>query len=406
LGKIDLADIVNMPAFEEAGALFYKATGMTLSFYNDHGDVIFYPSVERCEFCRIIQSSHEGSRRCQLSDIAAAEAALTDGKPRAYTCHAGLIDVVVPVVVGDNKIGCFYSGQSLLSPTTSMSFDEIKSTANELALDADSLWQAYIQVHIVDEQRLEVAMGLLGVICNHLVDSEIALRRERLLTVEQRRLRKSAEEKALLERDLREMELRLVQAQLNPHFLFNALNLILGNAMAEKAPKTRELVENLSVMLRSSLAQLGKLVPLREEIAGATACVDIHLARFRKMINYQVNLPDALAGFEVPPLILQPLVENSLVHGLVEGNEFSMSIDVTSSNGTIEICVSDNGRGILPLALEQLRSELHNNKHEGKTTGLAGLARRLAYYYPGKSKLTVDSDGAGVVVKISIPQNQ
>ena len=122
MGKISLADIVKLPAFEEAGSLFHKATGMAISFEGDKSEAIFYPAREKCDFCQLIQSTEKGRERCKASDKRAAGIALKEHKALYYPCHAGLIDVVVPVVVGTHKIGCFYSGQSMLTPPTPEAF--------------------------------------------------------------------------------------------------------------------------------------------------------------------------------------------------------------------------------------------------------------------------------------------
>ncbi|MHB1190652.1 MAG: PocR ligand-binding domain-containing protein, partial [Armatimonadota bacterium] len=160
MSNITLSDIVSMPAFEEAGALFHKATGMTISFPDEAGGVIFYPAEERCAFCHLVQSTPEGRERCRVSDERAAERALRNGRPMAYTCHAGLTDVVVPVVVGDKRIGCFFSGQSVLTPPTPMGYQEIRARIADLNLDPEAIWEAYMQIPLVDSDRLELAMGL------------------------------------------------------------------------------------------------------------------------------------------------------------------------------------------------------------------------------------------------------
>jgi len=395
---------VNLPAFEEAGSLFHRATGMTLSFYDENGQVLFYPAEKRCDFCHLIQSTPEGRRRCQTCDQEAARAALRDGKPRSYMCHAGLIDVVVPVVVAGKPIGCFYSGQSLLQPPTRSNFQDVRARLADIDLDHEKLWQSYRLVPPVDESRLEIAMGLLGVICSHLVEREMALRSERSLTLKQRKLRKAAEERARLERYLREMELRLLQAQLNPHFLFNALNLVLGASIAENAPRTAELIENLSMLLRNSLTRIGNMVSIADEINSARAYVDIYAARFDKQIDMRIDLAPDVNGFTVPALTLQPLAENALVHGLPKCSErFRLSVSARRVEDMIEISVTDNGPGLNSEELASVRRTLKNRDQECKLTGLVGVNRRLKYYFEDIDDIELDaSDGFSVKIKIPV----
>ena len=403
MGKVSLSDIVNLPAFEEAGSLFHRATGMTLSFYDEAGQVFFYPAEQRCDFCYLVQSTPEGRRRCHASDQEAGRLALREGKPKSYVCHAGLVDVVVPVVVAKKRIGCFYSGQSLLKPPTTMSYQEVRARVADMNLDPDKLWQAYRQVPTVDESKLEMAMGLLGVICGHLVEREMALRSERALTREQRKLRKAAEERARLERYLREMELRLLQAQLNPHFLFNALNLVLGESMAEGASHTSELVGDLAMLLRNSVSRIGNTISLADEINGAKAYVNIFAARFGKRIDMRTELPSEISSFAVPALALQPLVENALVHGLPGcQDQFCLRVTANRIDGFIEITISDNGPGLTPDKLRAVRQTLKNRDAECKLTGLVGVNRRLKYYYEGMDDLQL-STAHGFSVRIRIP---
>lgn len=401
MGKVGLSDIVTLPAFEEAGSLFHQATGMTLSFYDENGQVLFYPAEKRCDFCHLIQSTPEGRRRCQASDQDAAKDG--DNRPRSYTCHAGLIDVVVPVVVAGKRVGCFYSGQSLLKPPTAMSYHDMHARVVDLEIDPNRLWEAYRIVPTVDESRLQMAMGLLSIICSHLVERETALRNERALTLEQRKLRKAAEERVRLERYLREMELRLLQAQLNPHFLFNALNLVLGQSMAENAANTSNLVENLSLLLRNSLGQIGNTVTLADEMSSTKAYVDIFAARFGKRIDMQTDLTPEVSDFQIPALTLQPLAENALIHGLPEcKGRFLLRVSASRTGDAVEIVVADNGPGLSPQALAVARETLQNRDPECKLTGLVGVNRRLKYYYENIDDLELDAS-AGFAVKIRIP---
>lgn len=397
MAKVALIDIVNLPAFEEAADLFYRATNMTFSFPDREGNIVFYPSKERSPFCHLIQSTPRGCELCHLSDKHAAEIAMRERKPMFYTCHAGLIDVVVPVFVGDERIGCFYSGQSLLSPPTPIGFEDIKARVAELGLDADELWEVYKSVPQVNSFKLEMAIELLAIISSHLVRGEIELRRERELS-------KAEVRKAKLDRDLREMELRLSQAQLNPHFLFNSLNLILGQAMNENATQTAHLVEELSVLLSNALTSIGTMVSLQAEMMSAKAYVEIFRARFGKIIDLKIDLPSSLSKFKVPTLILQPLVENALVHGFPKAvGEFSLRLVARTINGRVEISVSDNGPGMGKRKLVQMSSALKSQRHPTKLTGLMGLNQRLRYYYPTPPELFLQQSDSGMTVTIRFP---
>lgn len=404
MAKITLTDIVSLPAFEEGGNLLYKATGMILSFYDEEGKVVFYPAECRCEFCNLIQSSPEGKGRCLESDKQAAERALREGMPVFYTCHAGLVDVVVPVVVGGERIGCFFSGQSLLSAPTEDECDAVRKNAQDLDIDADRLAEAYRLVPVVEKETLDLALGLLRVVCHHIVEGELALRQERQIALEQRKLRKAAEEKARLERDLRETELRLVSAQLNPHFLFNALNLIMGHAMQEDAPQTTHLVEELALLLRKSLTNIGSMVALSEEVDGAQAYIDVFKARFVHPVHLLVDIPEEVTGHKVPSLMLQPLVENALIHALPHcKGDFRIRVKAERVGDHIELRVSDNGPGLSRGEMNVLNRSLRDPRSESKLTGLTGVYWRLRYYYDRAASLRLEQTKEGFCAVAIIP---
>lgn len=397
MARIALIDLVNIPAFEEVADLFHRTTGMTFSFPDRDGNIVFYPQKGKCRFCQVIQSVPGGLERCQRSDKHAAEMALRDRRPTSYTCHAGLIDVVVPVVVGEERIGCFYSGQSLLSPPTRVSFREVLTRVADLGLDENELWEAYREVPRVDSFKLEVALELLAILSSHLVRGQMELRRERELA-------RVAEHRAKLERNLREMELRLSQAQFNPHFLFNSLNLILGEALNENATRTAHLVEELSVLLSGAVTSVGRTVDLDDEIASARGYVEMFRARFGKNIEFAAEVPRKLAHAKVPALILQPLVENALVHGFPKcSDRFAILVSAVDRGECIELTVADNGPGISQRKLAALSRSINSSRHKSKLTGLVGLSQRLRYYYPGISSLRVERLREGFAVTISVP---
>jgi two-component system LytT family sensor kinase len=406
VGKINLSDIQDLPAFEEVASLFHQITGMVISFYDKNGRIVFYPVETRCDFCNLIQSFPKGRRRCHLSDKEAARKAMETGKSISYTCHAGLTDIVVPVIVAGKKIGCFYSGQSLTTQPTPMGYEKIRARVNDLDLDQDKLWEYYQTVPVVDDSHLQTAIGLLSMVCNHLVEGHIAIRNERVLTRELRKLRRAAEERVRLERDLREMELRLLQAQINPHFLFNTLNVIIGQSMAENASQTTKLVENLSFLLRGCFTRIGSLVPLSEEVDSAKAYIDIFSARFDRRLSVEIDLPADLWDFSVPTLILQPLVENTLVHALPRcAGQLVLNISAKRVGNSVRIIIANNGPSLGPDELIRVMQLLRNQDPEGKLTGLAGVNRRLKYYYDGIEDMQVDvSKGFKVVINIPFIQ--
>ncbi|MEJ2764098.1 sensor histidine kinase [Photobacterium sp. MCCC 1A19761] len=151
---------------------------------------------------------------------------------------------------------------------------------------------------------------------------------------------------------LTEAELRLLQAQVNPHFLFNALNTI--NSVVRRDPdKARQLIQHLSQFFRRNLKQNIETVTLEEELQHVNAYLEIELARFSDRLSVTVNVDPALLGLKLPTFTLQPLVENAIKHGtssLLENGKIAINGYRTKAGITLE--VEDNAGNYAPVGEE------------------------------------------------------
>lgn len=178
---------------------------------------------------------------------------------------------------------------------------------------------------------------------------------------------------------LTQVEIKLLQAQVNPHFLFNALNTI--SAVIRRDPdKARELIQNLSQFFRSNLKQNVRTVSLREELEHVNAYLSIEKARFTDRLNVDIAIDDALLETQLPSFTLQPLVENAIKHGisnLLEGG--NVHIYSTPVAGGFEITVEDNAGCFSPPP----------DTHQG--LGLEIVTKRLEHQFGRDSSLKIDS---------------
>jgi len=199
-------------------------------------------------------------------------------------------------------------------------------------------------------------------------------------------------------RDQLHMEMALIQAQIKPHFLFNALNTIAG--LSETDPDgMRELLNEFGHYLRYSfdMRNLERFVPFETEWSLVTSYLHIEVARFGERIRVVTQIEDGLR-FRIPPLSLQPLVENALRHGIlkrIEGG--SLAISVSRKEGGIRVEVSDDGVGFPKGRAEEV---LAGEYRSG--IGLTNVHRRLVAYY-GQG-LTISSEpGIGSTIGFTIP---
>jgi two-component system sensor histidine kinase LytS len=192
-------------------------------------------------------------------------------------------------------------------------------------------------------------------------------------------------------------ELRALQSQINPHFLFNALNTISGLCLTDPN-RAREIMLNLAGYLRQTLTINESFVTLEQELSNVNNYLAIIQARFEDAIHVTWDLPDDRQALRLPPLILQPLVENAVRHGGTTVDNRCIHIQITQDDQRAYIRVSDKGHGFPPQVLEKLQ-----DPNDPSYSGLFNVRKRLRSIYGNQCVFTVDSSDQGSTVAFSIP---
>ena len=196
-----------------------------------------------------------------------------------------------------------------------------------------------------------------------------------------------------------EAELRALRAQINPHFLFNALTTI-GYLIQTAPPRALDTLMRLTALLRSVLRSEGEFTTLGREIELIESYLDIEHARFEQRLRVRIDVPAALRSLRVPPLLLQPIVENAVKHGispLMRGGHVTVTAWLDDASGTraLVVVVHDTGAGVSLLDLQAGRAN---------GVGLSNVERRLACQYGDAASLSIESaPGAGTTVQIRMP---
>jgi sensor histidine kinase YesM len=219
-----------------------------------------------------------------------------------------------------------------------------------------------------------------------------------------RRARALAIAAAQAESALARAELSAISGKLNPHFLFNTLNSLIALTRKDARAAEQALLR-FSGMLRyvlDSKRSATDRVELQQEIDFVRDYLALESLRLGARLQVQWTLDDAVLQDEVPPLTLQPLVENSIVHGLaprVKGGTIHISAGRDALNGGLNLCVQDDGEGCDPARLGTERSGRGG-------IGLGALRRRFALDFDGRARLRVHTQpGAGFRVDLWIPQD-
>lgn len=220
--------------------------------------------------------------------------------------------------------------------------------------------------------------------------------REQLQRVEMENLRISAA--------LQSSQLRLLQSRINPHFLFNTLNMITQTAHMEDAEETAQLMEATAEFLRYNLGKVTKAVTLADEIENTRSYVYIQKCRFGERIRFDFEIDQSCADQQTPCMILQPLVENSISHGvgsMIEGGRVTVRL---YRQGEGETCleVEDNGVGISAQQLEQLRASFAPHSQENEHIGLQNVYQRLWLYFGDGMRFELHSRPGCTLVRIRL----
>ena len=154
---------------------------------------------------------------------------------------------------------------------------------------------------------------------------------------------------------LRKTELHMLQMQINPHFLFNTLNSIHALSVMENAENTAQMISRISKILRYSLRELDQLVTLSDELDNVVNYIELQKMRFGKRIVFHVNYDNHILDTKVPGMIIQPLIENSIMHAFNrEGLNGTIWISIQDEIDYISISVRDNGLGINSETIQSL----------------------------------------------------
>ncbi|MDD3430234.1 MAG: histidine kinase, partial [Oscillospiraceae bacterium] len=203
------------------------------------------------------------------------------------------------------------------------------------------------------------------------------------------------------EKDLNDARIRQLQAQLNPHFLYNTLDTMKWLAKIHKVPQVARLAGSLGGILRSSIAS-EQFITLRQELALVEHYIDIQKIRFAGKFEYVIDVPQELMDMIVPKLILQPLVENSILHGLEASENGYIYIYARSQGKELTIAITDDGCGMPQSMVERLNSD-EPKMLEGHL-GLYNVGRILQLYYgPGYGLHATSKAQVGTTVTVRIP---
>lgn len=208
--------------------------------------------------------------------------------------------------------------------------------------------------------------------------------------------------------NLRATELKLLQAQINPHFLYNTLDAIIWLAESGQNDQVVLMVSSLSDFFRTTLSKGRDYISVQEEEAHIRSYLQIQQFRYRDILEYEICIPEELYDCQILKLTLQPLVENALYHGIKNKRGLGhILVTGKEKDGKLQFCIRDNGIGMTPERLAYVRVLIGGELTEENSSsgfGLSNVEQRIRLNYGTECGLTIESVyGEGTEVKVVIP---
>ncbi|MGI6070215.1 MAG: histidine kinase [Blautia sp.] len=222
--------------------------------------------------------------------------------------------------------------------------------------------------------------------------------------IEQMTTREQENQKALLK-----AELNALQAQINPHFLYNTLDSINWMVRMNRNDEVSEMIDSLIMLFRVRLSKGRLFISVEEELCHVEKYFQIQKIRYSRILNYRIEVPESLYSYTTIKMILQPLAENAIYHGLKEkGEPGDVIIKAEEQPSKIVFCVEDTGVGIKEEKLQEIRRMMDEEiEYNPKSYGVINVQKRIKTYFGPEYGLRFESEyGKGTRVYVTIPKRK
>lgn len=394
--KFHIVDVVNLDILQRIQDTFAEAMGVAAVTVDRDGKPITKES-NFCRMCLMIRSTPEGLKRCHCSDADGGRIAHQMRKPYAYKCPGGLLDAAAPIIVEGEFVGSILCGQVIAAESVDETMQDIVEKNVALGLEQAEVEEALRMITPLPSDRFKAAVEMLSLTANHVIEMSASnLAKSKLL--------RESEERAALQALLQDAKIKALKAQINPHFLFNSLTLLGYTALEEDAPRTEEIAYSLSDLLRYSLRNISSMVELQEEVDIVAQYLAMQKFRFGDRLQSNLSLAPELKEIDVPCMVLQPLVENAVIHGAEPlTRTVTISVGVYREDDRIVLEVEDDGVGMPSHIVEAVNQGRSIGKED--SLGLQNVIDRLAVEYGDSFNVHIESEAdAGTCIRLSFQQ--
>lgn len=402
-----LTELIEIKQLQTLQDNFSKSIGVALVIVDEKGMPITKPSGFST-FCKLSRASLSQQYRCFQCDNAGGRAAMSANKPVVYRCCCDFVEFAVPIIVNEQYLGAFISGQVRVEKEKEQTIPYILDRSLEWKND-QQLITAHQQANYIPYDKFEAAAYALLNITLYLAEQAYANKIQKELHAKSIKLAEEQRNRADLERALCDAEYKVLSYQINPHFLFNVLNTIGRLAFLENAEQTENTVYYFSDMMRYILKKSdNKLITIGSEINAVKSYLAIQQIRLKDRFSYEINIPDKYLNISSPFLVLQPLVENCFKY-VIEPKEQKSHILIYAYDDGHDVLleVTDNGDGITKEKIEQILSDDIKGNNNG--IGIKNIQNRLRLLFGPRYGVEIKSShkpNMGTTVRLRFPMEQ
>ncbi len=218
------------------------------------------------------------------------------------------------------------------------------------------------------------------------------------------KIKELMEENVLEQKLKRKSELKALQSQINPHFLYNTLDSIIWMSESGKNQEVVLMTSSLAKLLRQSISNEDEIVTINSEIGYTKSYLTIQKMRYKDKLEFEIDMDENVRNESIVKLVLQPLVENAIYHGIkYKDGKGLIRITGHREGRDIVICIEDNGKGMESDCLKHIFDKKENN-HNSRGVGVNNVNNRLKLYYGSDYGLTYQSEiNVGTIVEVRIP---
>lgn len=404
--NIKISDFINVEEYQEMQDNWTKATGIGFITVDSEGKPVTKQSGFT-DFCQALREKEEYRDLCYFCDACGGRKARKMGKPYVYTCHTGLVDFAIPIMLGDQYVGAILAGQ--VNAQDKDTLKPIVTRSTEWKNDPE-LVELYNKTPKMPLEKILAVSNVIFESYKYFAEKEYVYKVDKELKEKKLKLMKEEKLRIEMEKSIKDIELKALHYQINPHFLFNVLNTIGRLAFFENAKMTEDVVYAFSDMMRYVLKKSSnQLGPLKDELAHVNNYLKIQKIRLGSRLQYNVQMPEKFMEVKVPFMCLQPVVENSIKYA-VENRAAggSITVEVYQKEQDLYVEITDDGDGISKQKIQEiLDGDAYRNSHE-HSVGLHNVNSRLKLFYGKTYGLAIESpgkNGGGTKVTVRVPLN-